>query len=215
VAGIAARRDGASVLIVEKTFDIGGALAMMSYGGLYIGGGNRLQKAIGNTDTPDKVFEDWSRPEKPMGRYSDRQLVRVYADNNLDLFDWLEKHGIKGNGYRAGPDRLDRARTRLKRRAVAQRSDGPGARPPVSVGARSPKTAREMWHRNPAPATDDQNPPRGSDIWAREPASRSSKSTTCTIQKPDYEHPRPQGRRRRDGRQRRKSDLPARCSTCA
>jgi hypothetical protein len=34
------------VLIVEKNFDIGGR-AMMSYGGLYIGGGNRLQKAKG------------------------------------------------------------------------------------------------------------------------------------------------------------------------
>ena len=44
VAAIAAREKGASVLIVEKNFDIGGR-AMMSYGGLYIGGGNRLQKA--------------------------------------------------------------------------------------------------------------------------------------------------------------------------
>jgi NADPH-dependent 2,4-dienoyl-CoA reductase/sulfur reductase-like enzyme len=77
VAGIAAREKGASVIIVEKNFDIGGR-AMMSYGGLYIGGGNRLQKALGTDnppgkdDTPDKVFEDWSRPEKPMGRFSDR-----------------------------------------------------------------------------------------------------------------------------------------------
>jgi len=92
VAGIAAREKGASVIIVEKNFDIGGR-CMMSYGGLYIGGGNRLQRAIaegrtpGRDDTPDKVFEDWSRPEKPMGRFSDRNLVRVYADNNLDLFD--------------------------------------------------------------------------------------------------------------------------------
>src|SRR5262249_49693987 len=38
VAGIAAREKGASVIIVEKNFDIGGR-CMMSYGGLYIGGG--------------------------------------------------------------------------------------------------------------------------------------------------------------------------------
>ena len=94
VAAIAAREKGASVLIVEKNFDIGGR-AMMSFGGLYIGGGNRMQKAIGVDDSPDKVFADWSRPEKPMGRFSDRELVRTYADNNLELFDWLEKHGIK------------------------------------------------------------------------------------------------------------------------
>src|SRR6516162_2755613 len=112
VAAIAAREKGTSVLIVEKNFDIGGR-AMMSYGGLYIGGGNRIQKAIGMQDSPDLVFEDWARPEKPMGRFSDRALVRTYADNNLDLFDWLGKHGIKWDAYRGAPDRLDRSRTRL------------------------------------------------------------------------------------------------------
>src|SRR5438046_2290917 len=80
VTAIAAREKGASVLIVEKNFDIGGR-AMMSFGGLYIGGGNRMQQAIGMKDSPDLVFEDWSRPEKPMGRFSDRELVRTYADN--------------------------------------------------------------------------------------------------------------------------------------
>jgi succinate dehydrogenase/fumarate reductase flavoprotein subunit len=111
-SAIAAREKGASVLIVEKNFDIGGR-AMMSFGGLYIGGGNRMQKAIGVQDSPDQVFADWARPEKPMGRFSDRALVRTYADNNLDLFDWLEKHGIRWDSYRPAPDRLDRARTRL------------------------------------------------------------------------------------------------------
>src|SRR5438128_2415249 len=112
VAAIAAREKGASVIIVEKNFDIGGR-AMMSFGGLYIGGGNRMQKAIGMQDSPDTVFADWARPEKPMGRFSDRALVRTYADNNLDLFDWLEKHGINWEGYRGAPGRLDRVRTRL------------------------------------------------------------------------------------------------------
>jgi FAD binding domain-containing protein len=112
VAAIAAREKGASVLIVEKNFDIGGR-AMMSFGGLYIGGGNRLQNAKGVEDSPDRAFADWSRPEKPMGRFSDRALVRTWADNNLELFDWLEKHGIKWDSYRGAPDRLDRNRTRL------------------------------------------------------------------------------------------------------
>src|SRR6266446_646171 len=141
VAAIAAREKGASVLIVEKNFDIGGR-AMMSFGGLYIGGGNRLQKALKNEDTPDKVFDDWSRPEKPMGRFSDRALVRVYADNNLDLFAWLEKHGVKWEGYRAAPDRLDRARTRLNvvpwPNEVTGPARGPGFVRPLA------KTAREM-----------------------------------------------------------------------
>jgi hypothetical protein len=111
-AAIAAREKGASVMIVEKNFDIGGR-AMMSFGGLYIGGGNRIQQAIGMHDSPDLVFADWSRPEKPMGRFSDRALVRTYADNSVELFDWLEKHGVKWESYRDKPDRLDRSRTRL------------------------------------------------------------------------------------------------------
>src|SRR5262245_39627449 len=88
-AAIAAREKGASVIIVEMNFDIGGR-CMMSFGGLYIGGGNRMQQAIGMNDTPDLVFGDWSRTEMPMGRFSDRALVRTYADDNLDLFAWLE-----------------------------------------------------------------------------------------------------------------------------
>jgi urocanate reductase len=141
VSAIAARERGASVLIVEKNFDIGGR-CMMSFGGLYIGGGNRLQKAIGKDDTPDKVFEDWSRPEKPMGRFSDRALVRTYADNTLDLFDWLEKHGIKWDKYRPAPDRLDRSRTRLNvvpwPNEVTNPGRGSGFVRPLA------KTAREM-----------------------------------------------------------------------
>ncbi len=148
VTAIAAREKGASVIVVEKNFDIGGR-AMMSYGGLYIGGGNRLQKALtaekappGKDDSPDKVFEDWSRPEKPMGRFSDRELVRVYADNNLDLLDWLEKHGIRWEGYRRAPDRLDRSRTRLNVVAWPNEVTGP-ARGPGFVRPLA-KTAREM-----------------------------------------------------------------------
>jgi succinate dehydrogenase/fumarate reductase flavoprotein subunit len=141
VAAIAAREKGASVLIVEKNFDIGGR-AMMSFGGLYIGGGNRLQQAVGMQDSPDRAFEDWSRPEKPMGRFSDRALVRTWADNNLDLFGWLEKHGVKWEGYRGAPDRLDRNRTRLNvvpwPNEVTGPARGPGFVRPLA------KTAREM-----------------------------------------------------------------------
>jgi succinate dehydrogenase/fumarate reductase flavoprotein subunit len=141
VSAIAAREKGASVLIVEKNFDIGGR-AMMSFGGLYIGGGNRMQKAIGVKDSPDLVFQDWSRPEKPMGRFSDRALVRTYADNNLDLFDWLEKHGVKWEAYRSAPDRLDVHRTRLNvvrwPNEVTNPGRGSGFVRPLA------KTAREM-----------------------------------------------------------------------
>jgi FAD binding domain len=149
-AAIAAREKGASVIIVEMNFDIGGR-AMMSFGGLYIGGGNRLQKETGRNDTPDLVFADWSRPEKPMGRFSDRALVRTYADNNLDLFDWLEKHGIKWEGYRGVPDRLDRARTRLNvvpwPNEVTSPSRGSGFVRPLAATARKMGVEILLQHR--------------------------------------------------------------------
>src|ERR1700692_1209044 len=111
-------------------------------GGSILAGGTGRRRRLGKPETPPKGFEDWARPEKPMGRYSDRQLVRVYADNNLDLFDWLEKHGIRWEGYRPAPDRLDRARTRLNvvpwPNEVTGPARGPGFVRPLA------KTAREM-----------------------------------------------------------------------
>src|SRR5260221_10123823 len=85
----------------------------MSLAAISRGAVNRLQKAKGVEDSADRAFADWSRPEKPMGRFSDRALVRTWADNNLELFDWLEKNGIQWEAYRGAPDRLDRNRTRL------------------------------------------------------------------------------------------------------
>jgi FAD binding domain len=149
-AAIAAREKGASVIGVEANFDIGGR-AMMSFGGLYIGGGNRLQKAKGIEDSPDLVFADWARPEKPMGRFNDRALVRTYADNNLELFDWLEKHGVKWEGYRPNPDRLDRHRTRLNvvpwPNEVTNPSRGSGFVRPLAQTARRMGVEILLQHR--------------------------------------------------------------------
>jgi urocanate reductase len=149
-AAIAVREKGASVIIVEMNFDIGGR-CMMSFGGLYIGGGNRMQKAIGMNDTPELVFNDWARMEMPMGRYSDRTLVRTYADHNLDLFDWLEKHGVKWQAYRPKPDRLDRHRTRLNCFAwpeeVTNGSRGSGFVRPLAQTARKMGVDIMLKHR--------------------------------------------------------------------
>ena len=59
VAAIAAREKGASVLIVEKNFDIGGR-AMMSYGGLYIGGGNFVHAPhTGDVVKISSLYDSW------------------------------------------------------------------------------------------------------------------------------------------------------------
>ena len=86
-----------------------------------------------------------------MGRFSDRELVRTWADNNLELFDWLEKHGIKWEGYRGAPDRLDRAPHAAERGAVAERGRPTPARGSGFVRPLA-KTARADGRRDPAPA---------------------------------------------------------------
>ena len=80
-----------------------------------------------------------------MGRFSDRALVRTYADNNLDLFDWLEKHGIKWEAYRTTPDRLDRSRTRLNVVRVAERGRRTTAAAPASCGRWQRRRVRWAW----------------------------------------------------------------------
>ncbi len=184
-AAIAAREKGASVIIVEVNFDIGGR-AMMSFGGLYIGGGNRLQKASGSQDTPDLVFEDWSRPDMLMGRFSDRALVRTYADNNLELFDWLEKHGVKWEGYRGNPDRLDRHRTRLNvvpwPNEVTNGGRGSGVVRPLAETARRMGVEILLRHRMTKIHREDQLSGRVTGITAIEvDDSFQPKATTVNI----------------------------------
>ena len=115
-AAIEARNRGASVMIVEQNFDIGGR-AMMSSGNLYIGGGNRYEAATKRDFSSEKMFGDWTRLDMPMGRFSDRELARTWADSSLDLFNFFDKAGVLFNRYQPPgnrPDRLLReGRTRL------------------------------------------------------------------------------------------------------
>ena len=65
------------------------------------------------------------------------------ADSHImEPVDWLEKHGIRWEGYRAAPDRLDRTRTRLNVVPWPDEVTGP-ARGPGFVRPLA-KTAREM-----------------------------------------------------------------------
>lgn len=92
-AAIAARDAGASVLVVEANFDVGGKM-MLSGGQIRLGGGNRLQQEYGVEDSEEQVFQDWIRHDSKYSRYSDRELIRVFADNNLAAFDFLEENGL-------------------------------------------------------------------------------------------------------------------------
>jgi hypothetical protein len=103
-AAIAARDGGASVLLVEQHFDIGG-IAIMSGGAIHIGGGNRLQKLKGIEDSPDLVFRDWTSAGNQESKFNDRELVRKFADENVATFEFLTENGLDWQeDYVDGPD---------------------------------------------------------------------------------------------------------------
>ena len=93
-AAIMARDLGASVIVVEQNHDIGGH-AMVSGGRIPLGGGTRLQKKFGIVDSADQVYLDHTDPGNLELRYSDRDLVRVWADENPATFDFLLDNGVE------------------------------------------------------------------------------------------------------------------------
>jgi len=93
----AARDTGASVIVVEENFDIGGR-GIMSGGSIQLGGGHSLQKKYGTVDSADMIFADWTRHDHPASRYSDREIVRKFADENAATFEFLLAHGVQFTG---------------------------------------------------------------------------------------------------------------------
>lgn len=94
LGAIAARDAGASVVVVEQNFDIGGR-AIISGGGTYLGGGTELQRSNGIEDSPARIVADWTTKDHPLGRYNDRELVWAYAHASVATFDMLTENGIR------------------------------------------------------------------------------------------------------------------------
>ncbi len=98
-AAIAARQRGASVVVVEANYDVGGH-AIVSGANVPLGGGTSAQKKHGIVDSPDLLFSDltdWSVVEPngfPDYRYNDRELMRAFADNSAPTYDFLVSHGV-------------------------------------------------------------------------------------------------------------------------
>jgi succinate dehydrogenase/fumarate reductase flavoprotein subunit len=93
-AAITARDNGASVIVVDENFDIGGR-GILSGGRVQVGGGHALQQKLGIHDTPDMLFNDWVRFDHSESRYSDRDLIRVFADENVATYDFLIENGVE------------------------------------------------------------------------------------------------------------------------
>lgn len=121
-AAIAARDGGASVLLVEQHFDIGGS-AIISGGAIHIGGGNRLQLRKGIKDSPDLVFADWTNQEDRGTRFNDRELVRKFADENVPTFEFLTANGLDWEeDYVSGPQEASSVPRQIRPREWPVRS---------------------------------------------------------------------------------------------
>ena len=92
-AAVSALEHGASVLMVDENIDIGGH-GMVSGGIVHLGGGHSVQQMHGIEDTNEMVYQDLIRPDHPLARYNDRDLVRAFADENYSTFEWLLENGV-------------------------------------------------------------------------------------------------------------------------
>ena len=101
-ASIEAAENGASVIIVEQNFDVGGQ-AIQSGANLPLGGGTSIQKKYGIDDSADRYYNDLVN--NPDYRYNDRELLRAFADWSAPTFEWLVAHGVEV------PDRAPRGAT--------------------------------------------------------------------------------------------------------
>ena len=133
-AAIAAKRAGASVLLLEKNSFSGGN-SMLAAGG-YNAVGTKQQKAKGITDTVEAYVEDTLKGGR--GK-NDRALVEILAKESAAGVEWLEGMGADlSEVKRSGGARVDR--TRSAHRQDSARSGREGRR------ARTPQLPRRQAH---------------------------------------------------------------------
>ena len=91
-AAIEAREAGADVVVLERASGGGGVTAMAA-GHVYLGGGTRVQKAVGVEDSVEDMFRYlvMNTPEP------DEAKIRLYCEQSVAHFDWLVAHGVPFN----------------------------------------------------------------------------------------------------------------------
>jgi urocanate reductase len=93
-AAIMARDHGATVIVIDENHSVGGH-AILSGGRVPLGGGTSMQKKHGIVDSADQVYADHTNQKNPEFRYADRDLVRVWADENAPTFEFLLENGVR------------------------------------------------------------------------------------------------------------------------
>lgn len=141
-AAIAAADAGASVIVVESHFDIGGR-AIQSGGVVHLGGGHSRQQQNGIEDSADLIFEDWTRPDHVRSRRADRDIVRAWADENAATLEFLLENGVlfdEGMGEPFSAGTVPRRNAPLEwpepSEVVVRGMGGSGLMRPLEVSAR-------------------------------------------------------------------------------
>ena len=89
-AAIEAAEVGAQVLVLERAGG-GGGTSALSGGLIYMGGGTPVQQACGIEDTPEQMFTFLMAA---CGPEPDEAKVRVFCEESVAHFHWLEGHGV-------------------------------------------------------------------------------------------------------------------------
>ena len=136
-AAIRAVDHGASVIVVEANYDIGGH-GLINGGQVPLGGGTSAQKKYGIVDSPEILFKDltdWSVVETngmPEYRYNDRGVQRALADHEAAAYEFLLDNGVK---FKEGP---------------------PGVQGGHAIGISAPRENYAVWEKGQSPES-----PRG------------------------------------------------------
>lgn len=89
-AALEAAQAGCKVILLEKQDELGGSSAMS--GGCLAFAGTDLQKAVGVSDSDERLYNDLCDVG---GGENDAALVQAYVDNQLDTYEWLKDAGVQ------------------------------------------------------------------------------------------------------------------------
>ncbi len=92
-AALKAMEDGASVLLVEANWDVGGHCAV-SGGNLHSGCGTEIQKKYGIVDCADQYYVDHTSGVTLSTRFDDREYVRSVADSMAECYEFCIAKGL-------------------------------------------------------------------------------------------------------------------------
>ncbi len=152
-AAISARDHGATVIAIDENHAVGGH-AILSGGRVPLGGGTSLQKKYGVSDSADQVYLDHTNFKNAEFRYADRELVRMWADENAPTFEFLLENGVR---FREDPPEAVNGSDvpRMFRAALSSNdlketingSDGSGVMLPLAASARAKGVTFLLSHK--------------------------------------------------------------------